>query len=128
MLELDIQRIHAEDGVADFGQECEEFFRIAVRAVGLVCDHIGEVVDVVHILGSLVELVADLILQLLRQPDQTADAALGLEELVGGDVVLAVAHEARGLHAAASHGGHLGEGHAERGDASVFTAGDDNAH
>ena len=82
---LDVQRVHAEDGVTDLGQEGQQLFRIAVRAVGLVSDHIGKVVDVVHVLGSLVELVADLILELLRQPDQTADAALGLEELVGGD-------------------------------------------
>ena len=69
-----------------------------------------------------------LILQHLGHPDDTAGAAFGCDELVGSDEVLAVTHEARGLHAAAGHGSHLGEGHAQGGHARMLTAGDDNAH
>ena len=67
--------------MTDLGEEREEFFGVTVRAVGLVRDHVGKVFDAVQVLGSLVELVADLILQILRQPDQTGDAALCLEEM-----------------------------------------------
>jgi len=39
-----------------------------------------------------------------------------------------MAHKARGLHTAAGHGSHFGEGHAQRGHTGVLTAGDDHAH
>ena len=108
-----------------FLQELQQ--RVAVGADGLVCDHVGEVVDAVELLGGLVQALADVVLQFLRHPDDALDAALGVDELLGGDEVTAVAHVARGLYAAAGAGGQLAEGHAGGGHARVFTVDDDEA-
>ena len=69
--------------MANLGEVRQQLFGIAGGAVGLVSDHVGKVLNAVHILRGLVQLVANLILQFLRQPDQTGNAALGLQELVG---------------------------------------------
>ena len=62
------------------GQEVHE--GIAVLADRLVGDHIGEVVDAVQLLGGAVQALGDVVLQLLRHPDDTLDAALGGDELL----------------------------------------------
>ena len=46
-----------------FLQELQQ--RVAVGANGLVCDHVGEVVDAVELLGGLVQALADVVLQFL---------------------------------------------------------------
>ena len=107
------------------GQEVHEGF--AVLADRLVGDHIGEVVDAVQLLGGAVQALGDVVLQLLRHPDDTLDAALGGDELLRGDEVTAVAHVARRLHAAAGAGGQLAERHADGGHALILTVDDDEA-
>lgn len=73
---LHIERLHAEDGVTLLSQEVQQLFGIARSAGGLVSNHVGKVLDAVQVLGGLVHLVANLILQILRQPDQTAQTGL----------------------------------------------------
>ena len=68
-------------------QEVQQLFGIARTAGGLVSDHVGKVLNAVQILRGLVDLVADLLLQLAREPDQTGKTALSLQELMGGNIV-----------------------------------------
>ncbi len=125
--ELHIEGLHAQNRMANLGQECQQLLGI-LGADGFVSDHVGEVVNTVHFLSGSVQMVTDLILQQLGQPNDTAGTAFSSDELVRGDEVLAMAHEARSLHTTTGHGSHLGEGHAQRSHAGMLTAGDNNAH
>ena len=124
---LHIEGFHAQNGVTYLAQELQQLLGI-LGADGLVCDHVGEVLHTVHLQNGSIQTLTHLILQHLGHPDDTAGAAFSSDELLGGDEVLAVAHEAGGLNAAAGHGGHLGEAHAQRSHAGMLTAGDDNTH
>ena len=127
VITLHIEGFHGQNRVTDLSQIVHQRLGI-FGADGFIGNHVGEVVHAVQFLGGGIDAVTHLILQQLGQPYDTAHAAFGSDELLGGDEVLAVTHEARRLHAAAGHGGHLGERHAERGHAGVLTHRDDNAH
>ena len=125
--ELHIEGFHAQHGMAHAAQEFHQLLGI-VGADGLIGNHVGEVVHAVQLLGGSIQTLPHLVLQLLGHPDDTAGAAFCLDELLGGDELLAVAHEAGGLNAAAGHGSHLGEAHAQGGHAGVLTAGDNHMY
>ena len=108
-----------------FGQPVQQL--LAVGGDGLVGHHVGKVVNAVQLLGSLVQLLGNIVLQLLGHPNDPLNAALSSHELLGGDEVTAVAHVAGGLNAAAGAGGQLAEGHTGRGHALVFPVDDDHA-
>ena len=119
--DLHIEGLHAQDGVTGLGQEVQQLLGI-LGADGFISDHVGEVLNTVHLQSSSIQTLTHLILQHLGHPDDTAGAAFCCDELLGGDEVLAVAHEAGGLNTAAGHRSHFGEGHAQRSHAGMLTA------
>ena len=100
------------------GEEVHQL--LGVGGDGLVAHHAAEVVNPQQLLGGGVEPGGHVVLELLGHPDDPGDAALGGGELLRGDEVPPVAHEAGGLNAAAGHGGQLAEGHARGGHALVL--------
>ena len=124
---LHIEGFHAQNGVAHFAQVLQQLLGVFL-ADGFIGDHIGEVLNAVHLQNGGIQALTHLILQHLGHPDDTAGAAFCSNELLGGDEVLTVAHEAGSLHTTAGHGSHVGEAHAQRSDAGMLTGGDNNTH
>ena len=79
---LHIEGLHAQNGVAVLGQVVQQLLGI-LGADGLVSDHVGEVLNTVHLEDGLVQTLTHLILQHLGHPDDTAGAAFCCDELLG---------------------------------------------
>ena len=80
-MKLHIEGFHAQDGVADLGQVSQQSLGI-FAADGFVSDHVGEVLNTVHIQDGGIQTLTHLILQHLGHPDDTAGAASRSEAAV----------------------------------------------
>ena len=98
---LHIEGFHAQNGVTDLAQELQQLLGI-LGADGLVCDHVGEVLNTVHLQSGSIQTLADLILQILGHPNDTAGAAFGSDELLGEDELSSCCPRAFSAEAASS--------------------------
>ena len=64
--ELHVEGFHAQDGVAHLGQVAQQLLGI-LGADGLVSDHVGEVLNTVHLQDGGIQTLAHLILQQLMK-------------------------------------------------------------
>src|SRR5664280_1977272 len=118
------ERIHGQGRMPLLLEEGHEV--LDVRRHGLVGDLLEKVGHAVA-LADFLQRRAHALAQVGAHPDDAAQAAVGGDELLAGQVELAHAHHARRLHAAAGGSGERGEGHAAGRHAGVLAADDHEA-
>ena len=90
------KRLHTQNGMILCGQNFVQLGGVArILHVVLVGNHVNVVVNAVELFSRGVDLVSQLLLQGSRHPHNASNAAFGLQELLGSNEVLAMAHVAR---------------------------------